>query len=885
MFTKKRHQEILKIVSLSCFFFLTTSAVYGKESIKIQTKSNEIHTISKYWGMNDSLLYPKEWKALWIWRKGEPEAKNQFMLARKNFEVAQKPDKAILYITADNLYEVFVNGIFANRGPARCQATKQSFDVLDIAPLLKTGKNVLAIRALHHGSYITYNLPPRPGLLAQLEMQIGGNVVLIVSNSSFKVSASEWINTASESYCESIDFRKAANGWKDIGFDDSKWASAEELVSDKYLGWPGPSPKSKPITLTSPWKSLIPRDLPYLTETFVKAVKIHETGEIMELGFNRPVSGGLDGLLYPLEKCNISGVEAYQKNQGPLVIQNAYPTNIFSNEAIYSTYLILDFGELMHGYPHFEVEGEPGTIVEILYAPNLLRGKFPLRINSEGRPTRRPSSDRITLGAGQTVWDPMDMKYMRYLFIAVRNTNKPVKLHNVGLTKADYPFKPDGSFMAGNDEELNWIWQAGKNTLDGVTTDAFTDNYRERLQYSQTSYYASRCSYAAYGDRYLQRRYLLQIAQEQQNDGILPASAPVFETRGQRFLDASIFWILGLHDYFLHSGDTATVKELLPTAEKILNTFSQWENSEGFIDSPPYTYWIDHSDIDRYGANFSLNALYLLTMKDVLAIEEWLGRDQEAAGYKKRIQNLSSNLQSKFWNAENRLFSDVRIDEKLTNKFTEHSNSLAIVAGIASPEQQKAIVNELVENKSARLIPATLFMHYVIESLFMADQAKAAMTMLKDRYRHMKVEGNTLWEDWGQTTTYRDGEFKPISFVTVNQAENTYMTYSLSKWVLGFRPTLPGMTEVVISPEFGDQTQIAGSMPGPWGKISLVWKQTKTGKSLDIDVPDGVRVLIDLKNLDMKKKTILQNGKNFDVKSLTDEFMQVSKGKHRLEFF
>ncbi len=835
-------------------------------------------TIPKFWGTTNTELSPEEWQASWIWKKGEASGTNLVLLARKKFTIAAHPKQAKLYITADNSYELYVNGQFVNRGSVRCQPHHQSYDIMEISSLLKAGENVLAVRVLHQGRFGVYNTPPRPGLLVQLDMQTDSKKETIKSDSSWKVKKPEGTNLSSPPFGELIDFRKEEKGWNGVNFNDQQWADAEELLSDRFWPWPEPSRMAKSKTITFPWETLVPRDIPYLKESMVKGMKLFEVGEILELGFNNAVAEGANGLLFPKEKSSVDGVETYKKGEGPLIIQNSYPSNIYSNDAIYSTYLIFDLGEMMHGYPHLELEGSTGSIVEVLYAPNLIRGKFPLRTDIAGRAL----TDRIVLAEGKTVWDALEMKYMRYLFITVRNTDKPVKLFFSGIKRADYPFEPKGSFSVENDNELNWLWQAATNTLRGVSTDAFTDNYRERLQYAQTSYYAARCSYAAFGDSYLQRRYLQQIAQEQQNDGILPAAVPVTGYRGGRFLDASLFWIMGLHDYFLHTGDTLTVRELLPAAEKVMDRFKRWENNEGIIDSPPYPYWIDHANIDRYGANFSLNALYVLTLQNFEKISEWMGNDNTAMEYEKRAEKLRIYMRNKYWDANQELFSDTRIDDKLSTNFTEQSNSLAIVAGIATPGQQQEIVKEFIENKSARMVPAVLFMHYVTEALFMTGHGEQALSLLKDRYRHMKTEGfETLWEEWALTTSKRSGEFKPESARTCSQAEQTFLSYSLTRWLAGIQPVKPGMAEVILSYNLWGLSEVKSNMPSPQGIISVIWKETKKGACLEADIPKGIHALVDLNSPKLKKKMILLDG-NFVTQNGNN--LEIPEGKHILYF-
>ena len=415
-----------------------------------------------------------EWQASWIWQKGEMRGTNSVLLARKRFNVETQPEEAKLFITADTYYELYVNGLFVNRGPARCAPHHQSYDILDIASTLKVGENVMSLRVFHKGRG-TFNATAtaRPGILAQLEIQGKGNQQIITSNSSWKVKEPEGIYLYTSDFGESKDFREEESQWKEKDFDDSHWGEAKELINETF--WPKPSPGERARTITYPWLSLVPRDIPYLIESMVKATRLHEVGEILEVSYSEPVAAGAHGLIFPIEKNTVNGFEAYKAGEGTITINNRYPVNTFSSDGIYSSYLIFDLGELMHGYPHLELEGEAGTIVEILYAPHLLGGRFPLRTNIG----RRPLTDRIILKKGKTVWDALEIRDVRYILMAFRNTEKPVSLDFAGLKKTDYPFESLGSFSVPNDPDIEWLWQASVNTVNAVTTDAYVDNYRE----------------------------------------------------------------------------------------------------------------------------------------------------------------------------------------------------------------------------------------------------------------------------------------------------------------------------------------------------------------------------------------------------------------------
>jgi len=102
------------------------------------------------------------WRGHWIWVLEEPVKPSGFMLAginpqakeahalfRKTLRFDHVPDRAPARITADSRYALFVNGQPAARGPIRSQRRRLHYDMVDLAPYLQPGENVLAI-------YVTY---------------------------------------------------------------------------------------------------------------------------------------------------------------------------------------------------------------------------------------------------------------------------------------------------------------------------------------------------------------------------------------------------------------------------------------------------------------------------------------------------------------------------------------------------------------------------------------------------------------------------------------------------------------------------------------------------------------------------------------------------------
>ena len=53
---------------------------------------------------------------------------------RKEFSLADKPEKFIIHVSADNRYKLYVNGEIVSVGPARSEIYHWQFETVDIAP-------------------------------------------------------------------------------------------------------------------------------------------------------------------------------------------------------------------------------------------------------------------------------------------------------------------------------------------------------------------------------------------------------------------------------------------------------------------------------------------------------------------------------------------------------------------------------------------------------------------------------------------------------------------------------------------------------------------------------------------------------------------------------
>ena len=153
---------------------------------------------------------------------------------RRSFELAAKPSSAVLHLFADARYILWVNGTYVDRGPSRFQPNGPEYDTIDIAPFLKSGKNVVAVLVagnLSGGKVMRH----RPGLTASLlvdgkSLWNSDNAWRWSDRTRYRVVKATWPNL----WDAEVDARVEDGNWTAANYDDSSWRQAQPLSEAKW---------------------------------------------------------------------------------------------------------------------------------------------------------------------------------------------------------------------------------------------------------------------------------------------------------------------------------------------------------------------------------------------------------------------------------------------------------------------------------------------------------------------------------------------------------------------------------------------------------------------------------------------------------------------------
>lgn len=177
---------------------------------------------------NEEIKIPPHDKAL----------KNFHMLVRKNFTL-QTLKPAVLKITADDYYKLYINGQFVAQGPAPGYHFNYNYNTIDIEKYLQVGENTIAVHVHYMGviNRVLNSGDLRQGLIAQLEMD--GKIILSTDRSWKYCRAKAYTSTRTTGnetqFIEDFDSRLEEKGWMLPDFDDTSWQMATEVETDHIL--------------------------------------------------------------------------------------------------------------------------------------------------------------------------------------------------------------------------------------------------------------------------------------------------------------------------------------------------------------------------------------------------------------------------------------------------------------------------------------------------------------------------------------------------------------------------------------------------------------------------------------------------------------------------
>jgi hypothetical protein len=753
-------------------------------------------------------LLRHSWKARWITHPEGPRREFGVFHFRKAFSLASSPTRFVVYVSGDNRYELYVNGVRVVAGPARGDLLHWRFETLDLAPHLRSGKNVLAAVVWNFAEQAPMaQMTHETGFLLQGD---GETEQVVNTNRSWKclkntaLTMLPWDPQKVDGYFvvgpgESWDGAKYPWGWEAREFDDSAWKPAHELDAAGPRG--GQDSHSR-------WM-LVPRTIPLMEEKPERFAKV-----VRSSGVQVP-AGFVEGRL-------------------PVSV----PTN---SHAV----ILLDRGHLTCAYPELVVSGGRGAVITLAHAESLYRGRDKgNREETEGKEMRGYEDVFRPDGGQQRLFRPLWWRTYRYLQIDVKTAAESLVLEDIRGLFTAYPFTMRARFES-DDAAVNRVWEVGWRTLRLSAHEHYTDSpYYEQLQYIGDTRMTALISLYTSGDDRLVRNAIQLFDDSRTPDGLTQSRYPSFLP--QYIPPYSLLWIGMLHDHWRYRGDEGFVRQFLPGARGVLTWFEARLSPSGLLGPLEWWNFVDWvpewpagvPPLDADGQSSILSLQFAAALREAADLESAFGIPERAEHYRALRERIINAVRHRCLAERRRLITDTPSKKN----FSQHANILAVLED-AIPAVDQSIVMKTVLTDSTLSQATFYFRYYLHRALKKAGLGDEYVNQLEP-WRQMLALGLTTWAE------------NPEPSRSDCHAWSAHPNFDLLATVAGIEPAAPGFREVLIEPHLGPLTRVTASLPRAQGDIKVAYQRKGEGLIADVTLPENLTGSFVWKG----KKVALQGG-------------------------
>lgn len=723
---------------------------------------------------------------------------------RKTFELGKVPEELIVHVSADNRYNLFVNGERVCYGPAKGDLQTYKYDVIDIASYLKPGKNVLAALVYNGGEDKNWAfISVQTAFFLQAKKEA---FRFIDTDASWKVFKNESCKPISYQkmlqgenkffngayYCgpnEEVFADQYPWGFEIVEFDDSGWEESELLKFDGKAPW-----------------NLVPRNIPFMDNHLVKPVSIRK----------------VNGIDFP--KGDWNGMQQIQ-----------IPGNTKAS-------ILIDFENFTMGYPELLVKGGKEGSIKVKYAEALYEA-----VDLKGH---RDSVNNLTMygvfdvyhpDGKERLFRPLWKRVFRYVELEIQTKEMPLTLLSYTLEYSGYPYPEMATFESDN-KRLNKVFEMCQRTLKMCSGETYYDTpYYEQLSYGGDNVPIGAISlYNSIDDRLFREMIRLYAQSQNKDTGLMPSSYP------SRFNVVQgtwpMAWVQCLQQYYEMRGDSALTKGFVPNIEQVLKFYERHlDESTGLIGTVTAKNFIDWSM--HKSANWKLitnyiprpneqgetkqsamlSLYYAYTLDCAVELCKQLGLAERAMHWEKVSAGIKASVYNHCWDEQKMLFRDYT-DKQF---YSQHTNILAILCDVIPPAKQTELMNRILSYKKFDEVASSYFSFFLFKAMQKTGQEVLILDNLDFWYTFLDRGHNTCGETGFASHDRSDCH-----------AWSAHPAYFLLTSICGIKPDGVGFNEVVISPNMGPLTNIKASMPHPLGRISVDYKIDKGNLKAVIELPD-----------------------------------------------
>lgn len=500
-----------------------------------------------------------------------------------------------------------------------------------------------------------------------------------------------------------------------------------------------------------------------------------------------------------------------------------------------TAWALYDLDDYICGYPHLVVSGGEGASVQFEWAESLYE------TDDQAKASRNKGKRDAVIGkhfhgfgdeflcdgsknqACRSLW----WRAGRFVLVRVETGEHALTLHDLAITETRYPLENESVWEA-DDKAFNRFLPIAVRGMQACSHESFIDcPFYEQLMYVGDGRLEMLVNYTMSADDRLPRRSIELFDWSRLHDGLVAERYP-----GQPFqlsVTFGMIWVLTVRDYAWWRDDPVWVEARMLGVRSLLEETLALRQPDGLLHHLPgwsFVDWVPQwpNGFDPPGTEgqplSTVNLQLLLALRAASDLEGWHGDPELRSRYARLADALEHCILDAFWDDKVSLFRDAPNSQS----FGEHAQCLAFLAGAVPDLTQPRFLQALLEHQE--LWRATVyFSFYLLETFYESKIGDA----LHDRlafWKQLHAQG------------FKTPVEQPEPSRSDCHAWGAHPLFHAHASLAGVRPDAPGFRRVKIDPCPGPLRHIHSVMPHPLGSVSLDLRIADDGTcTADIAMP------------------------------------------------
>ncbi|GAB3010439.1 alpha-L-rhamnosidase C-terminal domain-containing protein [Niabella terrae] len=420
--------------------------------------------------------------------------------------------------------------------------------------------------------------------------------------------------------------------------------------------------------------------------------------------------------------------------------------------------------------------------------------------------------DRVAVDQASGDYTLNSSKAFRYINIVA---DPSVRFEKASMLYEYADLQDKGNFRC-NDDEINRIYEVAKYTFHLCSREFFIDGIkRDRWIWSGDAYQSYLMNYYLTNDNATVKRTTLALR------GKDPVTSHI-----NTIMDYTLYWFLGVYDYYLYSGDTSFVKDNYDRMESLMSYVLGRRNKEGLLEGLPGDWvFIDWADgLSKQGAVSFEQILFARSLETMALVADLVGKEQDKEKYRSLAGEVKKLLFDRYWNASKKAFVHSLVNGHPTSNITRYTNMFAIFFDYLNAEQRNGIKDAVLLNDQVPPITTPYMRFYELEALCALGQQDYVTREMKAYWGGMlRLGATSFWEEYNPKKSGAEhyAMYGRRYGKSLCHAWGASPIYLLGKYYLGVKPVTAGYETYTIEPALGGLKWMEGKVPTPEGNIEI----------------------------------------------------------------